>query len=228
MKSLFAAAVCGLCLTGTASASQVLVNGGFETGSFSGWTTVSSNGSGGGWFVDSASVSPLNGFPTVGAFSGSDYAVTDGFGPGTNVLYQSFTDPLGATSAILSFDAFVDDDFGGSGFGGEVDLLAGNANPLTGTPIAVFYQADTSGTSNPYAGYSGDISSLMTPGDTYILRAYESDSSGPINFGVDNFSLSVSTSTPAATPEPNLLLLAALAGAFAYRTGRRMIQIQNT
>jgi len=227
MKAIIPAAICSLCLALTASAGELISNGGFETGDFTGWTTVSSAGSGGGWYVSTTSQTPLNGFPTVGPNSGNDYAVTDGYGPGTNVLYQSFTDPLDATSAVLSFDAFVDDDFGDSGFGGEVDLLAGNADPLTGTAIASFFSQDTAvsnGNPNSYVAYSGDISSLLTPGSTYLIRAYESDLSGPINFGVDDFSLVAASA--AAAPEPATIIpTALLACVFAYRAGRRKARV---
>jgi hypothetical protein len=227
MKAIIPAAICSLCFALTASATQLISNGGFETGDFTGWTTVSSAGSGGGWYVSNASQTPLNGFPTEGPNSGNDYAVTDGFGPGTNVLYQSFTDPLGTTSAVLSFDAFVDDDFGASGFGGEVDLLAGNADPLTGTAIASFFSQDTAvsnGVPNPYVAFSQDISSLLTPGSTYLIRAYESDSTGPINFGVDDFSLL--TTSSATAPEPATVIpTAMLACVFAYRVGRRKARV---
>ena len=88
MKAIIPAAICSLCFALTASATQLISNGGFESGDFTGWTTAMSAGSGGGWFVSNTAVTPLNGFPTVGPNSGNDYAVTDGFGPGTNVLYQ--------------------------------------------------------------------------------------------------------------------------------------------
>ena len=227
MKVQVSAAICGLCLAFTASATQLIGNGGFESGDFTGWTTASSAGSGGGWFVSNAASSPSNGFPTAGPNSGNDYAVTDGEGPGTNVLYQSFIDPLGTTSAVLSFDAFVNDNFGASGFGGEVDLLAGNADPLTGTAIASFFSQDTTvsgGNPNPYVAYSQDISSLLTPGSTYLIRAYESDSSGPINFGVDDFSL-VTTSSSTAPEPATAIPTALLACVFAYRAMRRKARV---
>lgn len=227
MKVKYSLAVCTLCVAFTASAGQITANGGFETGDFTGWTTESSPGSGGVWEVTNSSITPLNGFPTAGPYSGNDYAVTDGFGPGTNVLYQAFTDPLGTTSAVLSFEAFVNDDFGNSGFGGEVDLLAGDADPLTGTALAVFFNADSAvsnGVPNPYVGFNADIASLLTPGNTYLIRAYESDSTGPINFGVDAFSLV--TTADSATPEPATVIpTALLAGFFACQARRRRARI---
>ncbi len=227
MKSKYSAAICSLCLAFTASAAQIVNNGGFETGDLTGWTTASSGGSGGAWLVTSGSVSPWNGFPTVGPNSGNDYAVSDSFAPGTNVLYQSFTDPTGTTSAVLSFEFFVNDDFGASGFGGEVDLLAGDANPLMGAPLAVFLSSDAAvanGVPNPYVGFSQDIAGLLTPGSTYLLRAYESDSSGPINVGLD--AVSLVTASASTAPEPATVIpTALLAGAFAYWARRRTARV---
>src|SRR5450432_845946 len=57
------AAICSLCLAFTANAAQLISNGGFESGDFTGWTTASSVGSGGGWFVATGPLTPLNGFP---------------------------------------------------------------------------------------------------------------------------------------------------------------------
>jgi hypothetical protein len=121
---------------------------------------------------------------------------------------------------MLSFEMFVNDWTGDSGTGGEVDLLASGANLITGTPIKVFATADTTvvgGEPNPYIAFGPtNISSYMTPGDTYILRVLESDSTGLINVGVDSFALNVTTS---AVPEPGMFLPVALlaAGFMMYR-----------
>jgi hypothetical protein len=63
-----------------ANAVQLIGNGGFETG-LTGWAVTSSVGSGGSWFPDTTTSTPLTGNPTVGPFSGTGYAVTDQFAP---------------------------------------------------------------------------------------------------------------------------------------------------
>jgi hypothetical protein len=208
----------------TASAAELIINGGFESG-LSGWTTTdSADPSQGSFFADSDVVTPLTGDATVGAFAGTGYAVSDAFGPGSHALTQTFTAPVGLTSAVLSFEMFVDDEFGGSGLGGEVDLLAGGADPLGGVPLATFITADTAvvgGIPNPWVLTSVDITGDLVGGTDYELRFLESDANGPIHVGVDAASLNVTAS--AATPEPSTQLLTLLiaAGALLYVARRK-------
>src|SRR6266702_8618356 len=67
-----------------ANAGQLLANGGFETGSLSGWTVASQAGSfpGSNFFAFPGTTTPQSGSSTVGPASGSFYAVSDGLGPG--------------------------------------------------------------------------------------------------------------------------------------------------
>src|SRR5580704_6018609 len=105
--------ICVLSFALTARANEVLTNGGFETGDFTGWTVSSSIGSGGSFFVCpnpgppgtgcSSNTTPLSGNPTVGPASGNFYAVSDQVGPGINVITQSFT-AVANTDYVLSFD----------------------------------------------------------------------------------------------------------------------------
>jgi len=216
----------------TGGATQILLNPSFETGNFQFWTVTNDNYPGdvdSNWFVNSGTLTPLNGNPTVGSSAGSYYAVTDQFGPGTHALIQSFIDPLGTTSAILSFDIFVNDvgawgDILAGGGSGEVDLLAAGVDALTGTAIQVFYGPSDivllNGVPNSYVHFSGDISSYMTPGQTYQLRVLETDTSGLFNVGVDNFALNVTTSP---TPEPGTAgPMALLAGILGYGWRRKL------
>ncbi|MFN2513919.1 MAG: hypothetical protein ABR568_21190 [Pyrinomonadaceae bacterium] len=66
------------------------VNGGFETGNFTGWTTPVIPGSSGSFLVRSGTALPLSGLTTVGPMSGTFYAVNDQTGPGTHALLQTF------------------------------------------------------------------------------------------------------------------------------------------
>ena len=111
-----------------AHATQLLTNGSFESG-LTGWTVTNSTTDGSSWFVTNQSQTPLNGYPTVGPSDGSYYAVTDEVGPGLHAITQAFTDPLGATSAIVSFDVFMNDVYalGGNPQISCVCLLSGTA-----------------------------------------------------------------------------------------------------
>ncbi|HTB11716.1 MAG TPA: PEP-CTERM sorting domain-containing protein [Bryobacteraceae bacterium] len=208
-------------------ATQLFTNPGFETGTLSGWNLASTAGSDDDFFPDNTTTTPLNGDDTVGPDSGSWYAVSDMTGlvtPESTSLTQTITIPLGTTSDILSVDMFVNDEFGGSGLGGEIAIWANGANPLVATPLFVaFGPTDTAvagGIPNPYVVLSLDVTSHLVAGTTYVIGALESDSTGPINVGVDNFSL---VATSSAVPEPSTLLLTGFlaVGMLIHRTRRK-------
>ncbi len=202
-----------------ANAVELISNGGFETG-LTGWTVASSAGSGGSWFADTATFTPLTGNPTVGPFSGTAYAVTDQFGPGVNALSQAYTVPMGTTSLTLAFDMFINDWAPSTGDERmSVLILGAGGNPVTGAgTLSTLFSGDTlvtGGQPNPYIAYSFSIIGFV-PGDTYILALQETDTMYNMNVGVDDVSLET-----AAVPEPNTvaLLLGVLValGAFGWR-----------
>jgi hypothetical protein len=186
---------------------------------------TNSLGASGSWFSSTTPTTPYNGFPTVGPFAGTHYAVTDDFGPETHALTQSFTVPVGTvTSAILSFEVFVNDVFGASGTGGQVDLLAGAADPISGAAIATFYTADTAmvdGAPNAYVLTSQNVAAFLVGGNSYQLRFMESSATGPINMGVDAVSFDITTAA-SSVPEPSFLplFLALFGGAVFCRIWR--------
>jgi hypothetical protein len=218
--------ICVLSFALTARANEVLTNGGFETGDFTGWTVSNAGTPPDSFFVTTGNLTPENSLPTVGAASGNFYAVTDQQAPGIHVITQSFT-AVANTDYVLSFDMFVNDYALSQGlpgqFGGEADLIAGGADPIAAPITTQFYQADTqvvAGAPNPWVATSLDITSDLTAGDTYQLRFLESDSTTNLNVGVDDVSLMATPTT--ATPEPKLLLfpLAFLAGIVLFRARR--------
>jgi hypothetical protein len=230
MKTCFVL-LCGLSVAYTASGTNLFTNGGFETGDLSGWTMTTAPVTTGyplGFFAASGTITPLNGYPTVGPNSGTFYAVSDSEGPGTSALFQSFTVPLGTTSAILSFDIFVNDVFGGSGPGGSVVLLAAGADPLSAAPLATLYgPSDTglnNGNPNPWVVFTSAnlIGAGLVAGTTYEIAVLESDNASPINVGVDNFSLDATGSL--ATPEPAMFFPVALTAGFLLFRSRRKAQ----
>lgn len=231
MNLKFSAVVGVLALTASANAASVQLfnNSGFETGSLSGWTVASTAGSDDAFFADNTTITPLNGDATVGPFAGNWYAVSDQSGlvtPETTTLYQSVTIPVGSTSDILSVEWFVNDQFGTSGLGGEVAIWAAGANTLTATPLfVVLGPRDTAvvgGVPNPYVLGSRDITADVTAGTTYEIGVLERDSTGYINVGVDNFTLTATTGT-VTTPEPGMLIPIGVmaAGMLVYRARRK-------
>ena len=84
-----------------------ITNGGFETGTFSGWTVADEAGGNGTWYVSNSTSSPNSGHLTVGPASGSYYAVSDQSAPGAHVLIQSFSTVPANSTVTLTFDMFV-------------------------------------------------------------------------------------------------------------------------
>lgn len=223
MRFRFSAIVFGLGLAVSANASQLFSNGSFGTGSLSSWSTGATASSDDAFTVQTGNTTPLNGFPTVGPDGGTDYAVSDGTGlvtPESTYLVQTITIPV-ADAYLFSADIFVNDQFGAGGLGGELAIWANSVDPLTTAPLYIIYGPNDApvinGVPNNYVLVSQDITAQVTAGTTYQIGVLEGDSSGPINVGVDNFSL-------LATPEPAMLFPTAFlaAGMFLYRARRKL------
>jgi hypothetical protein len=139
-----------------------LTNGGFETGTLTGWTVVNQTGSfpGSNFFPLSGTTTPQSGLSTVGPASGNFYAVSDQSGSGTHALLQTFTVPTAASSVVLSFSLFVNS-YGGSFINpigldftdganqhARVDILAAGASPFD-TGVGVLRNFYLGGTPGP-------------------------------------------------------------------------------
>jgi len=208
-----------------AHAGQLIVNGGFETGTLSGWTVASQSGSfpGSNFFALSGTITPQSGSSTVGPASGSFYAVSDGNGPGTHALLQTFTVPGPASSVVLSFSLFANSYGGnfvnpigldftdGANQHARVDILSSGASTFTTTTglLQNFYLGTDAGP-NPhaYTNYSFNITPLVGAGGAFQIRFAEVDNQNVFNLGVDNVSINSIAAT--GVPEPSSLALVAL------------------
>jgi hypothetical protein len=198
---------------------ELIQNGGFETGNFTGWSPNVQAGSSGNLYAASGTTTPLSSHTTVGPDSGTFYAVTDQTGGGAYSLTQSFTVTPGATSVILSFDLFANDYAGVVTTGAlnstsgprefaTADLLTGTANPFStaaGDVLQNFYTGadNLAANPNPYTAYSFDITGLVSAGGTFQIRFGEADNQGYFTMGVDNVSVLETT------PEPTTFILIA-------------------
>lgn len=210
------------------ASTQLVTNGGFETGSLVGWTATDAGA--GGTEVTSTNAPSNDIFSTVGPSSGSFYAVTSQDGPGTHAISQLFNVEAGAQSIILSFDMFVQsfealainpaglDHNAEPNQHARVDILTGTAGAFdTGAGVLANFYLGIDGTpTQPYTSYLFDVTSLLSGGGTFALRFAQVDNQGNFNLGVDNVSI-LSTSVP----EPASLTLAVI-GLFGLGVSRRM------
>jgi hypothetical protein len=99
-----------LALPALASAAPIVANGGFETGTASGWTDASSGA--GFWSVYSGTTSPLSGFDVPGPPEGSFAFISDQVDPSQAIAYQDLTLPAGG-HLTLSFWVYYVNQFAG-------------------------------------------------------------------------------------------------------------------
>ena len=225
-----------ICLSGKSlRAIELISNGNFETGNFSGWTIPSfpsGDTNSGNWFVDTpGTTTPLSGHTTAGNASGGNfYAVTDQTWASTHALSQTFTVPGAASSVILSFRMFANDYHGSSivdpigldhtgpaNQHARVDILSSTALPFeTGAGVLAnyFLGVDAGTDPNPYTTYSFNITALVGGVGTYTLRFAQTDNQNYLNLGVDNVSINF---TPIPEPSSLSLLTFTLAGVFGLR-----------
>jgi hypothetical protein len=203
----------------SAAPTELITNGGFETGTFAGWTVTDQAGGSGSWFVDTpGTTTPLSGSATLPGGAGTFYAVSDQTGPGTHSLTQAFTVPWPTLSATLSFDMFVNDWDAGplinpAGLDytavlnqhARVDILSAAASPFdTGAGVlANFYLGVDPGIDpHSFTPYTLDITGIVGAGGTFQLRFAEVDNQLFFNQGVDNISILTEP-----VPAPGAILL---------------------
>ncbi len=212
----------------SASGTQLITNGNFETGNLSGWTVaVQGNPSDtthqdGFYNISNGGTTPISGNPTdTNPGGGNDFAVSDSNFPDAIALLQTVVIPKNYTSLNLSYDMFVNDWSGigpvGQSYGldytaggtfndmqfARVDLLTGGANALstaTGDVIKNFYTGVDNASGNPPNPWVQYSFNLNgLAAGTYQLRFAEVANNLAINMGVDNVSLVAGA--PPAVPE---------------------------
>jgi len=222
----------------SAKADQLIINGGFETGTFAGWTVVNRAGSfpGSSFYVSSSTTLPQSGLTTVGPASGNFYAVSDQSGSGTHSLLQTFVVAPGSGAVTLSFDLFANnytattvnpiglDHTDGANQHARVDILTSGAGAFdTGAGVLqnLYIGADAGANPHGYTHYVFDITSLVVAGGTFQIRFAEVDNQLFFNLGVDNVSI-VTQNAPVPEPATSLLFSTGLAGVLGVARKRRM------
>jgi hypothetical protein len=218
MKKILIAAAASASLSSPALATELLINGNFETGTFAGWSSNVQAGSSGNRFIDTPGTSsPQSGFATAAnGLGGNFYAVTDQSGPGAYSLTQGFTLAAGTVAAVLNFQMFNNNSTNVTQInpGGldrllapnqhsRVDILSSGASAFTNNPaeiLANFYLGDDGSGANPYTSYTFDLLSYgLSGGNSYQIRFGQVDNQGFFQQGVDNVSIDALSG---AVPEP--------------------------
>lgn len=214
----------GLLLAGSASASTELVtNGGFETGTLSGWT---SSGLGNGTCPMHAqdfnvSKKSATGCSSVANPSGSTYAayaMNDGNGPLNYVLSQTLSVATGTTDGVFSFDLSSINSFDKNR---TLTVFLKDKTTLHSLSI---YSASTYSSNSAWKTISVDISSFLSAAagdqiilsiDNYIPKTW----TGPAGLGIDNISV-MANATSVPEPASYATLLAGL-GLMGFMVRRR-------
>jgi PEP-CTERM motif len=212
----------GLSSLWTVANAASIVNGGFETG-FAGWTVVDQPGGSGSWFTTGGGSSPLSFHPIPSPTEGTQFAVTDQFGPGSHVLFQDINLEAGSQH-ILSFDWIAQNWAGIFANPGTVDK---NVFPnqqfrvdLVPTGFSDWFGPNSSAgilanilapvAENAPVTAWNNLAFDLTPwaGSTVRLAFREVDNQSYFNAGIDNVKIASSTSTSVPEPASVLGLLA--------------------
>ncbi len=190
---------CLLVLTWAAPISAAtIVNGGFETGNFAGWTVVNQAGGSGNWFVYSGTTSPLSAFTIPAPPQGTYAAASDQFGPGSHVLYQDVALEPGMTHS-LSFMLYYDNRNGAFHTPASlsytvvpnqqyrVDIVRPTASPFSVAAADVLASVFRTDVGDPASMAPTTVTADLTPfaGTTVRIRFAEVDNQFFFQAGVD-------------------------------------------
>ncbi|GAA0859028.1 hypothetical protein [Aliiglaciecola litoralis] len=189
-------------------AAEILVNGGFETGDFTGWNSTLSGGVDcwTDWTIGTAGSEtgclPLSA-PTEGTYAA--YNAFDGFASSFYTLSQDVILPNGNLMAELSFDITAQW-FNGGALARVFDLNIVHDGVDLG-PIYHFEAAAGSDGAFDWTSFNFDISDLLSDysGNVITIEAdvfIPEQFTGPGGFGLDNVSLNVSQ-----VSEPSVFLM---------------------
>ncbi len=242
MRTIYARLICSFLVLAVvfaaniASAQTDLVeNGGFETGNFFGWTVL--NDGGGNWFVYSGTTMPESGnsflSPPVGVFA----AVTDQTRSGSHVLYQDLVIPGGGEvlcTAIIYYQNAAEDFFTGPDLSpltspnqqARIDIISPDADPFTvsaGVLLNIFQTQPGDPPTLDYTAIDFDLSQFA--GSTVRFRVAEVDNVFFFNFAIDEVScisdIAPSTASIPTLGEWGMIAMAGVLGIAGYIVARR-------
>jgi Fungalysin metallopeptidase (M36)/Bacterial Ig domain/Fungalysin/Thermolysin Propeptide Motif len=169
---------------------QLIVNGGFESGTLSGWTREDST-SGGGFVVANNLFDPVGPDGSLPPFAGSRYALTQSYGNGKHTLWQEFIIPDGLANVTLTWAERVHNHAG---------IWSSNQQyrvELRNTANVVLATLRSTQPGDPVSGgwTNFTVNLWEYRGQTLRLAFVEEDTLGAINVSLDGVSV---LATPAA------------------------------
>lgn len=212
-----------------------IINGGFEAG-FTGWTRANQLGSEGTFELQTGTTSPVNGTTVPAPPGGSRAAMTDAEGPGSHVLYQTFTVDALVSLATLNFDLFIGNraaaffapntlDFATPTLNQQarVDIIASGADRFSLAPGDVLQNLFKTNPGDAlvsgYTHLSVDVTSIFNShfNGPLTLRFAETDNVSIFQMGVDNVVIQASPRQVIPGPSSWILTLTGLFTIFWFR-----------
>jgi len=171
-----------------------IVNGGFETGDFTGWTKV--NTGSGDFVINDGALDPDGPQTPTPPISGSFDAVSEQTGPGKHILSEVFTVPSGITSSTVSWKDRIFNY--GSSFTDPTQEVRIEIRDSTGTTVLTTLFTTNPGDPLIQAGpnsRSFDITAFMQANAGVDIRfcVVEEDNQFFFNYFIDDISLTTET-----------------------------------
>ena len=224
-----------LCTVQAHAQTELIINGGFETGDLTGWTDINSAGSSGSWFAYMGNTSPLSAQPILPPPDGDWAATTDQIAPGSHILFQDIEIPknfIVNCSVIVYYEntniEFIaplsldwDD---GPNQQARIDIMdpdAPNFDVETGVLENILHTLPGDPLTLSYTTLNFDLTDFA--GTTVRFRAAEVDNQSGFRFSIDNLSC-IGIPGPTNVPtlsEWGLMAMAGILGMIGFMAIRR-------
>jgi len=188
-------------------AQELITNGGFETGDFTGWTRTATGD--GTWNINDGNFDPRGPTGTNSPISGSFDAVADQTTIGKRTLSQTFTVPSNIETAVISWKDRIFNDASSFPFIDPIQEVRVQLVKSDGTLLSKIFSpepADPSIQVGPNSR-SFDITTLLQSleGQSIKLIIEEESDKGFLNYYVDDVSILVTIDTTSPSQPVNLL-----------------------
>ena len=178
----------------SSNTTELILNGGFETGSLANWTQVPNSLYDGKFYTNNGTLKPYSPDPALPPYAGGYSALGDEYGPGIFYMYQTVSIPANATSATLSWAHRVRNFYSSFSTSQQFQVrICDTANNILATPF-------TTSPGDPLLGDWVQESYDMTAfaGQTVRVMFWVNSQLYYIDAHVDN--VSVQANVPTANP----------------------------